>query len=308
MNALSTIKTFECMNTTIRLGGLNSKSETIENLTNYFHSFEHRFSRFMDSSELSTFNNQPVGIPIFVSDELYSIIKEAQFYAERTEYLFNPLIGSRIEELGYDISFQPHMYKEARELNPFTVHKKGIELLPQSNVIIKHSNEKLDINGIAKGWSVDQAKLLAIRAGMEEGFINAGGDVAIWGDSSQIVGVSNPLQEELDIISLFVKNANMATSSPLYRKWKQGDKDRHHIINGQTGYSITTNVVQVTAIAPTVSEAEVLAKVLCMMPFEEGIKWLTKHFPKRAAIIIREDGKIAISKTIHEYVEGMNLL
>lgn len=308
MNELSTIQTFSCMNTNIRLGGISSNKKMIETVMKFFYRFEQRFSRFIESSELSIFNTQPVGIPLLVSKELYAIMKEAIYYAERTAYLFNPLIGSRLKELGYDTSFHPYMYKEARELKPFVVQEKSMEFIPQIHAIIKHTNNQLEINGIAKGWSVDQAKLLAMNEGMAEGFINAGGDVALWGNMPKEVGVINPLQEELDIISLTVKNANIATSSPLYRRWKQGDLERNHLINGQTGDSTCTNVVQVTALASSVCEAEVIAKTLCMIPFEEGIAWLTKHFPNRAAIIIRDDGKLAISKSIQLYVEGMKLL
>lgn len=308
MDVYSNTEIFKCMNTNIRIGGMNHSIDITKKIRSLFQAYERRFSRFLKQSEISTLNNQSTEIPIFISSTLYTILKKAVYFAENTDYLFNPFIGSRMEELGYDLSFQPDMQNEARELKSFNVTKDNIEFLPNMNAIIKHSEEKLDLGGIAKGWSVDQGRILATYEGIQEGFINAGGDLTVWGNNLHEVGISSPFKEGIDFLSLCVKDANIATSSPLYRKWKQGAIERHHILNGQTGVSTSTDIVQVTALAQSVHEAEVIAKTLCMVPFSDGINWLREHFQNGAAILIRNDGKVAVSNSIHLYVEGMNLL
>src|SRR3954468_14580850 len=77
-----------------------------------FASVEDTCSRFKEDSELSRLNQQ-LEKEVEVSDQLFSILKEALRYYEETNGIFNPGILSAIENSGYTKSIE---FIKGREL------------------------------------------------------------------------------------------------------------------------------------------------------------------------------------------------
>lgn len=83
-----------------------------------------------------------------------------------------------------------------------------LELAPPHSVI-PHAELRIDLGGIAKGYAVDRALLALRAAGCHRGLVNAGGDLAVFGDRSHPIvirhrGVSGGVVE--------LENAALATS------------------------------------------------------------------------------------------------
>jgi thiamine biosynthesis lipoprotein ApbE len=76
------------------------------------------------------------------------------------------------------------------------------------------------------------------------------------------VAIEDPLQPEINLTTLKVDPGGVATSAVTKRVWKQGEKQRHHLIDPRTGEPAVTSWLSVTVIAPHTSEAEVFAKAL----------------------------------------------
>nr|WP_258168562.1 FAD:protein FMN transferase [Paenibacillus sp. AR247] len=106
-----------------------------------------------------------------------------------------------------------------------------------------------------------------------------------------------------DIDSLVIRrNAGVATSSRLKRKWLDGEgQERHHILDPRTMMPSLTDVVQATVIHPSLTAAEVYAKCLLILGLQAGIAWLERKHPAAAAVLVCEDGSVCTAGFIESY-------
>ena len=84
------------------------------------------------------------------------------------------------------------------------------------------------------------------------------------------VELEDPLQPENILTSFKIDPGAVATSTVTKRTWKQGEKQRHHLIDPRTGVPAKTEWLSVTVIAPHAYEAEVYAKVLLIAGPQES--------------------------------------
>jgi thiamine biosynthesis lipoprotein len=114
--------------------------------------------------------------------------------------------------------------------------------------------------------------------------VNLGGDLRIAGDTADgtpwTIGIEDervPADHPDRIASdlVFPKSsdgAGVATSTTLKRRWAQGR--RHHVIDPRTGRMSESDLVQVTVVAPTATEAEVAATTALLQRSPEAAEWL----------------------------------
>ena len=105
-------------------------------------------------------------------------------------------------------------------------------------------NVRIDLGGIAKGWMADR---LAERLG-DHVLVNLGGDLYARGEWPVAIACKTYL----------LRNLGAATSSTRKRRWG----DLHHLIDPRTGLPATTRVEEVSVVAETALDAEVLAKTV----------------------------------------------
>ncbi|OZI11043.1 ApbE family lipoprotein [Bacillaceae bacterium SAS-127] len=279
-----------------------------EEMKRWFQEVEQTCSRFLPANELAQFNEAEVGTVMKVSPLLFEVIKQAIHYSTITDGYFNPLVGRNMEEIGYDRSFEQMVEIEEshdpviapREVAPF-------QFDDASCTILKQTEEKIDLGGLAKGWAVDRGARLMRQVGVAEGQLNAGGDLTIWGDQETLLGIAHPEKEAVDIAQFYMREGSVATSNKVFRSWRQGAIQRHHLLNGQTGLPADSDIVQATVFAKTTAEAEVIAKVLCIFTFDKALSWMLNHFPHAAALIIHENGQVKVSHTIKHYTKKLML-
>ncbi|OGO40008.1 MAG: hypothetical protein A2Z04_01035, partial [Chloroflexi bacterium RBG_16_57_9] len=239
-----------------------------------FRASEARFSRFDPTSELSRLN-QATGRPFRASPELFVLVAEALQAAAVSGGLFNPGILSALELAGYDRSFEqldrrevtgPGTAISANERDtpiPELPDLMRIRLDAQSRTIHLPAGLRLDLGGIAKGWTVDRA--VALLADLGPCMVNAGGDLCAWGappgQSHWRIGIPDPWRPERDVAILRVRDKALATSGINRRRWRHNGREQHHLIDPHRGVPATSDLVTVTVIASTATQAEVLAKV-----------------------------------------------
>jgi thiamine biosynthesis lipoprotein len=70
----------------------------------------------------------------------------------------------------------------------------------------------IDLGGIAKGFAVDRATEVLIRAGARGGVINAGGDLRVFGPEPHIVDIRHPLDPGRCARRIVLRDGSIATS------------------------------------------------------------------------------------------------
>jgi len=250
--------------------------------------WDDRFSRFDPGSELSRLNaraGSQVGISI--SREMTSAIATAISAARATDGLFDPLLGGRMVELGYDRTYEELGDSGAFRPSPWVNSRwREIDLDPVARTVRLPIGTALDLGGLAKGMAVDEA-LTVVAAASEFAAVSLGGDLAVHGvppdHTEWIIALEAP-----GTPSVGMRRGGLATSSVLRRRWTSGGVPRHHLLDPRTGLPAETGLVQVTVIAATCAQAEVAAKACLVLGPEGGSKFLRDH--QLAGVLFDVDG------------------
>lgn len=123
-----------------------------------------------DASDLTKFNMSS-GDHVSLASETIDILRLATSLAKETDGLFNPFVGYALEDFG-------HLPLRAAGQNSIAVGNfKDIEIT--STGARKRREIRIVLDGIAKGFAVDLAVAALVEAGIEHGFVNAGGDIRV---------------------------------------------------------------------------------------------------------------------------------
>lgn len=309
---------FPAMNTTFFSFGLDRKYQI--QYESWVHHVESAVSRFLPDSELSRMNEER-GKIIFPSGLLMELLSESLRYYEETDRLFTPFLQQTMLDIGYDQSFEnlvPAGNTEAEAYARYKKKKEHIAACPLTlNPIMKSAllapDASLDFGGIAKGWTAQKMKKWLIEDGIPSGLLDAGGDLAIWGNQESgdpwCIGLADPFQPEEDLGTYTLQiDCGVATSSSLKRRWtnKTGDI-AHHIVDPRTQWSSQSDYVQVTVFAPDLTTAEVYAKCLLILGSQSGPDWVQQKRPEIAWVAVRKDKSIDIHPRLDNYCSEWEL-
>lgn len=277
----------------------------------WFKEVEQKASRFLPDSDLSRLNRSVPGQPCQVSPTLFRLLRKAWQLSVRTDYLFQPFVGSALKRLGYDRSFDE---VQRERISPGTTADREEAFRPVREedalvfdeaafTVTRRDEAELDLGGVGKGWSADGAAAFMRREfGITSGLVDAGGDLYLWSDGDPwCIGIEDPEDEETEILQLWINEAGMATSNVLHRRWKQGSRMRHHILDGRTGLPAESDVIQATVLAPETSEAEVAAKIICMLGSDEAASWMETHFPHHGYVMVKASGEMKMNRKLFDY-------
>ena len=163
----------------------------------------------------------------------------------------------------------------------------------KNGVIYKiEDNVKLDVNGIAQGFSVDIVTSYLRQKGLKDFLINIGGEVFCSGKKNKkpwLVAIEQPIlgaPSQKYIVQL--SNKALATSGS-YRKFqKLDDKIISHTINPKTLKPAENDLISVSIMASTCMDADAYATV-CMSMGLKDAKEFVKEKNIEACFIYRED-------------------
>jgi thiamine biosynthesis lipoprotein len=164
---------------------------------------------------------------------------------------------------------------------------------------------RIDLGGIAKGWIAEQAAEV-LAPWSDVCLVDAGGDMILKGhpagEGFWKVALEDPREAERDLVNLKLPPRAVATSSVTKRRWMQGGRERHHLIDPRTRQPVDGPWLSVTAIAATLSEAEAYAKAILIGGPRE-----TEQLEVEAAgieyIAVDKNGKLWGSKNSKEFID-----
>jgi len=315
---------FPGMNTSFLLAGLNqSDSSTVQALVL---KAESTFSRFNAESEITKIN-QLAGQWVNISPQTFTLLEDSVSAYKETEGLFNPFLGETMHVLGYNRSFEtlplakipPQMAKKFHCASPkieplqtdITVH---LEFDKERGMVRLSDVVALDLGGIAKGWIAQYACNQLQLKGVNNGLIDAGGDIILWGhdhlDKEWGIGVAHPLDPNIEIASLwFDKMTAIATSSTIKRRWQQPNTCIvHHIVDPRTRLPSASDLIQVTVLARDLIIAEQYTKCLLILGSRTGFPWIQNKRPDVAYLAVRNDGSILTSENLRWYCTDLEVM
>lgn len=163
---------------------------------------------------------------------------------------------------------------------------------------IHRSDGTIDPSGLVKGWAIQNAAQLLIDAGVENFYLDVGGDIQVRGvnphDQRWIVGIRNPFNRDEIVKILSVSDEGVATSGTYIRG--------QHIYDPHKPGATLDEVQSITVIGPNVYEADRFATAAFAMG-REGIAFI-ERLPHFEAYMIDRDKVATMTRGFERYVHA----
>lgn len=162
--------------------------------------------------------------------------------------------------------------------------KKILELCEQTKLETDgyfdiQNGPEIDPSGLVKGWAIFEASKLLDNLGIDNYYIDAGGDIQVKGlnqeGSRWRVGIRNPFKDQEIIKAVGLTDQGIATSGTYLRG--------QHIYNPKTKNSVD-DIISITVIGPNIYEADRFATAAFAMG-KGGIYFLEAKQDLEAMII-----------------------
>lgn len=251
------------------------------------------------STESITYQiNENAGIqPVVVPDEVFELIKRCQMISQMTQGAFDISYG------GLDKKFWNFDTKMTSLPDP-ELAKKSVELINYKNIIIneldnsiflKLKGMRIGFGGIGKGYAAEMAKKILKENGVENGIVNASGDLSAWGFQENgkpwTIGVADPNHRNQIFSTFNITNTAVATSGNYEKFVMIGNKKYSHTIDPKTGFPVR-GIKSVTIIAQNAEIADALATPVTVMGIEVGMDFINQ---------LKNIGCIIIDDNDHKY-------
>jgi thiamine biosynthesis lipoprotein len=237
-------------------------------------------SRFDSHSALTRLNGNPHRWHR-VPDVLFDALRESHQAYVATAGAFDPRVHDTLVALGYDRSF--HLGPGPVTASPGA--REGLADIWRPSFVrrlrlARVGSHRLDLGGIGKGLALRWAAA-QIRETTPDFLLEAGGDCYASGSPGSgpawRIGVESPSGEPGPVAVLEARDAAVATSSIRVRRWQDGDRTFHHLIDPRTGTPGGGELASVTVVHPDAARAEVWSKASFLAGRDHIESFTTDH-------------------------------
>lgn len=232
------------------------------------------------------------GTPVRVSDELWTVLKQADAWARRSHGAFDVTVGPAVTLWRRARRNQqlpdPDRLARARE----AIGYEKVRFDPAAQTVeLLHPGMKLDLGGIAKGYALDAALGVLNSNGVTRALISGGGDMVAgdpppgqrgWRIEIAPLDIPNPPPAQYVVLTRMA----LATSGDVFQRLEIDGRRYSHIVDPRTGVGITDHSL-VTVIAQDGTTADSLATAASVLGPREGLK-LIENTPGAEALIVRK--------------------
>jgi thiamine biosynthesis lipoprotein len=253
-------------------------------------------STWKEDTEISKVNREGSKHPVKISKELFGLLQVSVDYSELTHGAFDITYAS----VGYLYDFKKGVHPDQKAIDkalPGINWRHMVLDAKKTTVFFTRPGMRIDLGGIAKGYSVDRGIEILQKQGITRAMVNAGGDTRIIGDrfgKPWVVGVRDPDHEGKVFLRLPLTDTAFSTSGDYERYFDEDGKRFHHIIDPKTGDS-ARKVRSVTIISATATRTDALTKSVFIMGAEEGIAFINT-LADVDAVAVSPDGKVSYSR------------
>jgi thiamine biosynthesis lipoprotein len=253
-------------------------------------------STYKPTSEVSQVNAKAADGPMRISKELFDLLVTAKEYSVLTDGAFDITYAS----VGYLYDFRKRIHPDEAQIDKAlpAVNFRHVLLDPKNQTVqFSQKGVRIDLGGIAKGYSVDRGIDVLKARGFTRAYVSAGGDSRIIGDrfgKPWMVGIRDPRKGEGEVITKIpLTDAAISTSGDYERFFDEDGVRYHHIIDPHTGHS-ASKVLSATIIGPYATRTDGLSKTAFVLGPEKAME-IYNRIEDIDAIIVKLDGTVIYS-------------
>ena len=212
----------------------------------------------------------------------------------------------------FDISIYPLMVKWGFTTQKYNVPSKNeisklLKDVDSSKIIFDEKsgniklkeNMKIDLGGIAKGYTSSRVMQIFKECGVTSGLVSLGGNVQALGTKTDgtawQIAIENPDKSSDYIGVVSVKDKAVITSGGYERYFEKNGKTYHHILDPETGYPAESGLKSVTIVSDDGTLADALSTSLFVMGKEKALDYWHEHKNEFDTVLVEDNGDITIT-------------
>jgi thiamine biosynthesis lipoprotein len=257
-------------------------------------------SDYKSESELMRLCAKAGGDPVPVSPELFTVLAKAQEVSEKSDGAFDVTVGPvvRLWRLARRTSRLPDAQKLAKARALVGYRNIRLDSAAKTVQLLKPGMQ-LDLGGIAKGYSADEALAVLKKRGINSALVAAGGDIAVSGPPPGKEGwdvAIAPLDPDDASPHLLLHDAAVSTSGDAEQYVEINGVRYSHIVDPRTGIGLTGRS-EVTVVAKRGIDSDSLTKVVAVLGSDKGFPIIEAAGASARVVRVTDKGKgEAVSK------------
>jgi thiamine biosynthesis lipoprotein len=269
-------------------------------------------SDYDSGSELMRLSRQPVGAASPVSADLADILQRSQILAEKSSGAFDVTLGPVIQ-----------LWREARRTHQLPSPRTRTAALAAAGFMKLRLDDslrtvtllapamRLDLGGIAKGYSAHAALMVIARQGFGRAMVAGSGDLALGdpppGELGWRVELALAGHDSGKPDTVVAANVGISTSGDTEQFLEIGGTRYSHIVDPITGLGLTRSLT-VTVVARNATDADSLATACSVLP-PDRIKRLVEEWrePIRVIVQTRDAQGVAQRQSFGKNPPGVSL-
>lgn len=233
-----------------------------------------------------------------LSDDTITLLKRAQEISASTGGLFACTIEPVMEAWGFTSG--NYTVPDDATLQSLLAHVDDTQVTIDGSTVTIPADVKVDLGGIAKGFTSDRVMELFAADGVTSGIISLGGNVQTLGTkpdgSLWRVGIQDPNNSSDIIATIEVADKAVITSGGYQRYFEQNGTTYHHIIDPRTGMPADSGLTSVTIVSDDGTLVDGLSTALFIMGKEAALDYWRAHRDDFDVILVASDSSVTISE------------
>jgi thiamine biosynthesis lipoprotein len=258
-------------------------------------------SIYNPQSLISQFNNSRNGV--VMDDHLQTVFNKSIYTYRQTGGIFDITVQPLVQAWGFGpqkVSALP----DSATIRSLKACVSSLNLYTKGNTLLKKKPcTRIDVNGIAQGYSVDVIARFLEAHGIQNYLVEVGGEIRVKGckqpgGDKMKIGIEAPGEDDFQpsmISKIITTDRGAITTSGSYRKFYESEgKKITHIIDPRTGYPSQNELISVTVYAADAITADAFDNALMVMGLKKALQFVEKRKDISAHFIYRtSSGAIA---------------
>ena len=249
--------------------------------------------------------------PVKVDKELFDLIVRAKKISSLTNGAFDISYASMDKIWKFDGTVTKLPSEEEVKASVSKINYQNIILDPEnSTVFLKESGMKIGFGAIGKGYAANRGKMIMKQMGIENGIVNASGDLITWGKEANgnewSIGIGDPKHKGQVLGWLTVGEMAVVTSGNYEKVININGEKYSHIIDPVSGWPVK-GLKSVTIICPDAEIADALATSVFILGKEKGLSLVNQLKGVEAMLVDDSDEVFTSSNLKLNYYKDNNI-
>lgn len=251
-------------------------------------------------SEVSLINASGEGD---LSEDTEKILSEGLAIWKQTGGLFDVTIYPLMQLWGFPTG--NYHVPTSEELEQTMSLVDSSEVVLDGNHVVLGENQKMDLGGIAKGYTSNRIMEIFREYGVTSAMVSLGGNVQTLGKKPDgtdwQVGIQNPDNVQGDLLgAVAVQDQAVITSGGYERYFEENGQTYIHILDPRTGYPAESGLTSVTIVSSNGMLADALSTSLYIMGLDEAAAYWRTYADEFDMILMADDGTVYVTEGIRD--------